>query len=105
MRVGGMRHNVKILTKKSVKNEFKTFETTWSAGNAIKAQVRKNSGSLNVSRGEAFSSGNLTVEVWNHHNIKETNRIEWRGDAYQIDSINPSYNDISQVINVSKIND
>ena len=103
MRVGGMRHIVTKYTKVSARDEYGQLVETWQNEGSFKAQVTKVGGSKALNNSQVFDNSLLKIQTWNHYGIKETNRLEWRGDMYQIENIEPSYDDRTQVLNVSKI--
>ncbi len=105
MRAGGMRHTIEVWSKTSSRNEYGELGETWSNQKSTKAQIVKQGGATGINNSEVFSSTTIRVEVWNHHNITEVNRIKWKGQMYSIDFIEPSYDDLKQVLRCNKINE
>lgn len=104
MRSGGMRHIVEIWTSTKTSNEYGERTESWSKVKSTRAQVTKQNGSTSLSNSEVFNSMTIKVEVWNHHNLTETNRIKWKDNFYSIDFIEPSYDDRKQILNCNRIN-
>lgn len=106
MRVGGMRHSVEIWKNERVKDSgFGGIVDNFTKVKTIKAQVRKSSGIKSQNNEKTIPDEKLIIEVWNHHNINESMRLKWRGRLYGIDFISPTYDDRTQVLNVSYLDD
>lgn len=87
MRAGAYNHNIEILRKAVVTNDYGTDVITWETLKKTKAKIDWIAGAKTEENNEVFFSEQVSFTIRRYNPIQHEDRIKWKDNQYRILSI------------------
>ena len=91
--------------RQGVKNDFGEIEENWTKLSTIRLRVVPKRGRQTIDTDEEFDMRVVDFFMRKQHDIKETDRLFYRGKFYDIDFVDEDYDEMWLRIRASKINE
>lgn len=103
MRTGNLKYKFTLLLTTYTTNEYNESIPQYTK-KTVRGYLKKNSGNKEESNNEVFNSDRITFKIRNHYDIKESDKVKFKNNTYQINNIQEDYNGLYIQINAEKVN-